>query len=77
MKLIYEESNGNYGDAGVSVCVLKAESRDAPVTPRYLVALYSFQQGEQILPSIVGRDFEVIRWAQAKYDTLKADVADQ
>ena len=80
MKAIYEESSESYEEApdGVGVCVLKAEVTDAPQTPRYLVVLVSSDWGELLLPHADARsDFEVIRWAQAEYDTLKAKVADQ
>jgi len=79
MKAIYEESSESYEEApdGVRVTVLKAEYHDAPRTPRYLVVLSTFTGvGSGITQRWDRHDANVIRWAQAEYDTLKAKVAD-
>lgn len=74
MKAIYEESSGSYEDAPdeVSVTVLKAEYSDPPATPRYLVVLDSFNEALMHTVRWDRHDFEVIRWAQAEYDKVKA-----
>ena len=75
MKAIYEESSESFDQApdGVGVCVLKAEVTDAPQTPRYLVVLSTFTGvGSGLTRRWDRHDFEVIRWAQVEYDTLKA-----
>lgn len=71
MKAIYEEFSEN-----VTVTVLKAEYHDAPETPRYLVALSVFGEPTEYIDRRDAYDFEVIRWAQAEYDTQKARRAD-
>ena len=74
MKAIYEETGGSNEDSTdeVGVTVLKAEYNDASATPRYLVELYGYDEGVRFLFPVVATDAEVIRWAQAQFDTLTA-----
>lgn len=79
MKAIYEESSESYatGPEGVSVTVLKAEVTDAARTPRYLVVLSTFTGvGSGLTQRWDRHDANVIRLAQAQFDTLKAKIAD-